>query len=70
MTIKAKDVKEGMIIKWGVVTMEVNRIETAHQKNGKELRLFTGSVTRSMGRGNKPACYQDTIRVKSDTLLK
>ena len=69
MKIQAKDVKVGMVIKWGVVTMDVEKIETAYQKNGKEIKLFTGNVTRSMGRGNKPAYYHDTIKIKSDTFL-
>jgi len=70
MKIQAKDVKVGMVIKWGVVTMEVEKIETAYQKNGKELKLFTGNVTRSHGRGYPPVYYHDTIKVKEDTFLK
>jgi len=69
MKIQAKDVKVGMTIKWGVVTMMVEKVETTYQKNGKELKLFTGNVTRSMGRGQKPVKYHDTIKVKSKTLL-
>ena len=70
MKIQAKDVKVGMTIRWGVVTMMVEEVETAYQKNGKELKVFTGDVTRSMGRGHKPIQYHDTIKVKSETFLK
>lgn len=69
MKIQAKEVKVGMTIKWGVVTMIVEDIETTYQKNGKELKLFTGNVTRSMGRGHKAIQYHDTIKVKSETFL-
>ena len=70
MKIQAKDVKVGMTVKWGVVTMIVEEVETTYQKNGKELKLFTGNVTRSMGRGNKPSKYHTTIKVKAETFLK
>ncbi len=69
MKIQAKDVKVGTTIKSGVVTMTVEEIETTNQKNGTELRLFTGDVTRSMGRGQKPIKYHDTIKIKSETTL-
>ena len=70
MKIQAKDVKVGMTIRWGVVSMLVDEVQTAYQKNGKELKLFTGNVTRSMGRGNKPTYYHDTIKIKAETFLK
>ena len=70
MKIQAKDVKVGMTIRWGVVTMVVEKIESTHQKNGKEQKLFTGDITRSRGRGYKPIKYHSTIKVKSETFLE
>jgi len=70
MKIQAKDVKVGTTIRKGVISMFVEKIETTYQKNGIELKLFTGDVTRSMGKGNKPIKYHDTIKVKAETFLK
>lgn len=70
MKIQAKDVKVGMTVKWGVVTINVERIETFTQKNGKTGKKFYGPATRSMGRGFKPAkSPQYDIDVKYETWL-
>ena len=70
MKIQAKDVKVGMIVKWGVVTITVERIEPFIQKNGKTGKLFYGPATRSWGRGVKPSHYENyDINVKDDSWL-
>ena len=70
MKIQAKDVKVGMTVKWGVVTITVERIKTFTQKNGKTGKIFYGPATRSFGRGIKPAKYaQYDIDPKDETWL-
>ena len=59
MQILANEVKKGMTIGWGVVTLTVNEIVKGKQKNGKETRTFIGSAARSMGRGHKPRVFNE-----------
>ena len=70
MKIMAKDVKVGMTIKWGVVTITVKEIKPFTQKNGKKGKLFYGPATRSMGKGFKPCVYDNyDISAKDETWL-
>jgi len=70
MKIQAKDVKVGMTIKWGVVTLTVSKIACFTQKNGITGKTFYGSATRSFGRGIKPAYYNSyDIGVKDASWL-
>lgn len=70
MKIKAKEVETGMTIKWGVVTITVNNIETFTQKNGITGKVFYGPATRSFGRGVRPAKYKTyDIEVKDETFV-
>lgn len=70
MTIEAQDVKVGMTIKWGVVTITVNAIETFTQKNGVTGKVFYGPAIRSFGRGVRPAKYSEyDIEVKDKTIV-
>ena len=70
MTKKANTVKIGMTVRWGVVTLTVEKIEESFQKNGKQLITLYGSAVRSMGRGYKPRVFEDySITPKGETLL-
>ena len=70
MKIKAKEVKQGMTIKWGVVTITVEQIETFTQKNGKTGKVFYGPAIRSFGRGVRPSKYSNyDIEVKDETFV-
>tara|TARA_R110001606_G_scaffold341398_1_gene489736 strand:- start:355 stop:576 length:222 start_codon:yes stop_codon:yes gene_type:complete len=71
MKIQAKDVKVGMTITWGVVTVTVKRIENGVQKNGKETVSFYGDGVRSMGRGyDKRALKNYDFTMKADSFTK
>ena len=70
MKIQANQVEVGMTITTGVITMIVDNIKTSYQKNGKELKVFSGNVIRTMGRGIKPRkYYRNDLKIKSTTLL-
>ena len=70
MKIQAKDVQVGMTVKWGVVTLTVERIESFTQKNGIEGKVFYGSAVRSFGKGIRPAKYKSyDINAKNETWL-
>jgi hypothetical protein len=71
MKIKAKDLKIGMTITSGVLTMTINNINKSFQKNGTALVVCYGSVVRYMGRGFKNKFF-DTydISIKEETLVK
>ncbi len=70
MKIKAKEVKLGMKIGWGVITITVEKITNGMQKNGIETISFEGVGTRSMGKGYKPLKeYKTDFTVKSETFL-
>tara|TARA_R110000822_G_scaffold161983_1_gene302318 strand:+ start:442 stop:663 length:222 start_codon:yes stop_codon:yes gene_type:complete len=71
MEIKANKVTKGMIVRWGVVTLTIERIEESFQKNGKQLITLYGSAFRSMGRGHKQRSFKDySITPKGETYLK
>ncbi len=71
MKIKAKEVKVGMTVGWGVVTITVNKIEESFLKNGKQLITLYGSATRSHGGGFKPSIYPNYyITPKGETFLR
>ena len=67
MKIQAKNIETGMVVRLGAMKMTVESIEKGFQKNGKEIVDITGSVERSMGRGNKPISYRGTERIKVET---
>jgi hypothetical protein len=70
MKIQAKDVKVGMTVKWGVVTITVSEIVPFTQKNGITGKIFYGSATRSYGRGVKPTFYKSyDINAKDESWL-
>lgn len=70
MKIQAKDVKVGMTVGWGVVTLTVEEIKTFTQKNGVTGRFFYGPATRSWGRGIKPSKYESyDINAKDESWL-
>lgn len=70
MKIQAKEVKVGMTIKWGVVTINVTKIDSFTQKNGITGKVFYGPATRSFGRGVRPAKYPSyDIEVKDETFV-
>jgi len=70
MKIQAKEAKIGQTIKWGVVTITIERIEKDYQKNGVEVLTFFGPAIRSAGRGFKPYHYkQYDISPKSETII-
>lgn len=70
MKIQAKDVTVGMKIRWGVVTLTVERIVPFTQKNGKTGKFFYGPAERSLGRGFKPVVLANSeINAKDETFL-
>ena len=70
MKIKANEVTEGMTVRWGVITITVERIEESFQKNGKQLITLFGDYFRSHGRGHKPSQHKnDSITPKGETFL-
>lgn len=70
MKIQAKNIQVGQTVKWGVVTLTVERIVPFTQKNGIEGKIFYGPATRSFGRGVKPIKYETyDINAKNETFL-
>lgn len=71
MKVKASEVKKGMSIGWGCVTITVvQQINESFQKNGKKLITFSGPGIRTKGRGYKPYKFDQTsVTAKSETLL-
>ncbi len=70
MKIQAQDVKVGMTVGWGVVTLTVERIETYTQKNGTECKTFWGKATMPSPRGFKPTSYEKyDFTAKNETWL-
>ena len=70
MKTQAKNVKIGMTIKWGVVTITVKEIKNFVQKNQVEGKTFIGSAIRTMGIGNKSIQYPYyEIQVKNETFV-
>jgi len=70
MKIKAKDAKVGQTVRWGVVTLTIERIVDYTQKNGIEYKVFWGKAVRGCGRGVKPIRYENyDINAKNETFL-
>lgn len=69
MKVKANQIELGMTVRWGVVTITVDKIEESFQKNGKQLITLHGAISRSHGRGYKPTKFYGKITPKGETLL-
>ena len=68
MKIQAKNVKIGMTITWGVMTVKIEEIINGTQKNGKETVTFKGQGLRSYGRNHPKKAwpnYEFTMKAES-----